>query len=51
MGQVSGRAEDDDRAWLRHGPRAQTFAQWIWLFSAFCHVERSRDISNFLAEE
>ena len=29
MRQVSGRAEDDDRAWLRHSPRAQTFAQWI----------------------
>ena len=44
MGQIAGCAEDNDRAWLRHSPRAQTFTQWICLFRHLCHVERSRDL-------
>src|SRR5580765_9110585 len=44
MSQVSGGAKNHNRARLRHGAGAQTFAQRIRLFRALCHVEGSRDI-------
>jgi len=39
MSEVARGAEDHNRAWLRHGTRRQTFAQWIWfrLISSSVH--------------
>jgi len=42
MGEIAGRSEDHNRAWLRYGARGQTFAQriWFWLISGSIHRQR-----------